>query len=997
MVVIMKNKEKQEVILYEEIANEIDYQSLPLQWQLPKLDSFSEKKRLYDYQIDALKNITKLLEYFYGIIFEYPNKSKYLDYKEAKKKFYNELIKKKPEIKSLELTSDNKAVKNLLSYYEFTEKKGERIINFYNFVNRASFWMATGSGKTLVIIKLIELINYLVKNNKIPNNDILFLTYKDNLIEQFKEHIEEYNEYNSVKINLYDLKDYDKVKFGEVLAHKDDINIFFYRSDLITDETKEKTLSFRDFENDGKWYVILDEAHKGDKEDSKRQAYYSFITRFGFLFNFSATFTDPWDIITTVFNFNLERFIKAGYGKNVYISTKNLNNFKEFDDNEKEKIVLKSLILLTAIKKAKEDISNKEKGLYHSPLMVIYGNSVNTDKSDLEIIFNVLARIAINLNIDNYKSAMDDLLDELKSNPWYAFKNDKFILNKNFISNIKYNDILRYVFNAETNAKIEAIKIPKNDEELILKLKSADKPFALIRIGDIGKWVKEKLQNYEITESYENESKFEKINSDDNTLNILMGSRTFYEGWDSNRPNVMMFINIGVADSKKYVMQSIGRGERIEPIKNMRMRLRSPANQNVCAKNLISKIEDYEISMLESLFVFGTNVDNIKQIIDSIKYEQSKSGYLIELEKNKDINNNLLLIPLYKEVEKPAINEIPKFSGNFEFIKNYIKWLSNDKILYTTYSKYLEPKDIPRLKAYIKEENFNLDNSNLNNSGNINIQMIDLINHIQIVLEDFYRFKEIENEIIHFKEINAILSEPDINTLKKKIDNVIGVGKQEEKLKELTKKHSNKEITDEEFVKEVENINWSRNDVFEKDNYKVKIKNLKNHYYIPVLIADDSKEYLISHIVEEKSEGEFIDKLDEYVNNNKVEANFWFFSKIDQTTDKVYIPYYNKKDNKEELFYPDFIFWIKKNKEYHIVFVDPKSTSYTDYEYKVDGYSRIFEENGKVKQFNYDDNLKVKVYLLLYTEDKNKLSHNYKKYWFDNPSEIFNIDSKDDN
>ncbi len=984
----MKNNDKKEYILYEEIANEFDYQSLPIQWQLPRLDSFSEKKRLYDYQIDALKNITKLLKYFYEDIFEYPNKSKYLDYKEAKKKFYNELIKRKQEIKSLELTSDNKAVKNILPYYEFTEKKWEKVINFYNFVNRASFWMATGSGKTLVIIKLIELINYLIKNNKIPNNDILFLTYRDDLIEQFKEHIEEYNEYHSLKINLYDLKDYDKVKFGEVLISKDDINIFFYRSDLITDETKEKTLSYIDFENNGKWYVILDEAHKGDKEDSKRQVYYSFITRFGFLFNFSASFTDPWDIITTVFNFNLDRFIEKGYGKNVYVSIKNLDKFKEFDDNEKERIVLKSLILLTAIKKAKDDIDNKEKSLYHSPLMVIYGNSVNIDESDLEIIFNVLVRIALNHNIDNYKSAMYDLLDELKNHPRYVFGHDEFILNENFISNIKYGDILKYVFNAETNAKIEAVKIPKNDEELILKLKSSDKPFALIRIGDIGKWAKEKLKNYEISESYENKSEFERINSDDSTINILMGSRTFYEGWDSNRPNVMMFINIGVGDSKKYVLQSIGRGERIEPIKNMRMRLRFLATQHVDAKSLIGKIKDYEISMLESLFVFGTNVDNIKQIMDSIKHERSKSGYTIELEKNKDINNNLLLIPVYKEMEKPPINDIPKFSGNFKLIKNYIEWLSNNIILYATYNEYLEPKDIPRLRAYIKEENFDLD---LKNSDNAYMQTIDLIDHINIVMENFDRFKKIENEIIHFKEINAILSETEINTLKKKINNIIGVGKQEEKLKELTKKHSNKEITDEEFIKEFKNIDWFGNDDFEKDNYQIKIKNLKNHYYVPVLIADDSKEDLINHIIKEESEKKFVDDLEKYINKNEVGSDFWFFSKIDQTTDKVYIPYYNKKDNKEEKFYPDFIFWIKKNNEYCIVFVDPKSTSYTDYQYKVDGYSRIFEEDDRVKPFKYEGNLKVKVYLLLYTEDKKTLSDKYKKYWFDNPREIFNM------
>ncbi|MHB8280303.1 MAG: hypothetical protein ACYDIA_22015 [Candidatus Humimicrobiaceae bacterium] len=44
----------------------------------------------------------------------------------------------------------------------------------------------------------------------------------------------------------------------------------------------------------------------------------------------------------------------------------------------------------------------------------------------------------------------------------------------------------------------------------------------------------------------------------------MMGSRSFYEGWDSNRPNLLLFVNIGVgSDAKKFVLQSVGRGVRV--------------------------------------------------------------------------------------------------------------------------------------------------------------------------------------------------------------------------------------------------------------------------------------------------------------------------------------------------------------------------------------------------------------------------------------------------
>jgi len=79
-----------------------------------------------------------------------------------------------------------------------------------------------------------------------------------------------------------------------------DMTVFYYRSDNLSDEQKERLIDFHNYENNGKWYLLLDEAHKGDKEDSKRQHIYSILSRAGFLFNFSATFTDPRDILTAM-------------------------------------------------------------------------------------------------------------------------------------------------------------------------------------------------------------------------------------------------------------------------------------------------------------------------------------------------------------------------------------------------------------------------------------------------------------------------------------------------------------------------------------------------------------------------------------------------------------------------------------------------------------------------------------------------------------------------
>jgi restriction endonuclease len=90
------------------------------------------------------------------------------------------------------------------------------------------------------------------------------------------------------------------------------------------------------------------------------------------------------------------------------------------------------------------------------------------------------------------------------------------------------------------------------------------------------------------------------------------------------------------------------------------------------------------------------------------------------------------------------------------------------------------------------------------------------------------------------------------------------------------------------------------------------------------------------------------------------------FSKLDQTLDEIYIPYYNPKENMISKFKPDFIFWLKKGKQYKILFVDPKGTEHSDGYRKIDGYRRIFENKIKNELNKYSvDDLSVQVQLLL--------------------------------
>lgn len=986
-------KKKEEIItkgILEKIVNNISFDNLPAKWQDFDFVKFSQNKTLFDFQKQGLKNALKALYLFY------------VKNKGDKKSFFNQYqsngmgenfdygIKKK---------QDSKTAKFLLEYdkdYPVIDNK----ISFEHFINRMSFWMATGSGKTLIIVKLIELLGHLITKKEIPKKDILFLTHRDDLLEQFKNQVNEFNSFNfDTKIRLENLKDYESVKHQNTIPFaKNEITVFFYRSDLISDVSKEKIVNFRNYDNDGNWYIFLDEAHKGDREDSKKQILYSILSRKGFLFNFSATFTDPRDYATCVFNFNLSKFIEEGYGKHIYVSSSEVTAFRDKDDfskTEKQKIVLKTLILLTYINKHFEEVRKINNTLYHHPLLLTLVNSVNTEDADLKLFFDELVKIAKG-NIDNnlLQKAKDDLNDEFKNNQKYEFESTTVTIDKDIISNINYKDILFYVLNSDASGNIEILKVPSNKKEIIFKLQTSAKPFALMKIGDISGWLKEKLVGYEINESFENESYFKKINRDDSNINILMGSRSFYEGWDSNRPNLILFINIGMGhDAKKFVLQSVGRGVRIEPQRTKRKRILNLFNAKEIKEELFNKVNQ-NVLPLESLFIFGTNAENIKEIMNVLKTEKGEEkdlGNLFII--NKEAEKHILFIPVYKEADEiiaeeqePQKYQISK--DDFKLASSYFNYLG-EKVTLVKYE--CEPKVLGAANKSIQdncEKEKRYDFAETRSIAEPELLIARILDYFNLKMREFDTFKKLEKEIVHFEKIKFTSSEDKYEEIKKKIE---GMKQYPEKEKELDEQYG--KITRKEFaIKQTSLLDFGS---FELKNQKIKIKYLANHYYLPVIVSEKDKVNYLNHIIDVESEIKFMEGLEDYIqkeNNIFRQFDWWMFSKLDETIDEVYIPYYNPNENTMAKFKPDFIFWMQKGNDYFILFVDPKGTEHTDGYRKIDGYSKIFEtEEGKESKIFPFNGLNINVRLLLKPgKGIAETLENYRKYWFDNFSDFEN-------
>ncbi|GAA6790755.1 DEAD/DEAH box helicase family protein [Helicobacter pylori] len=903
---------------------------------LERLDfkSFDSNKELLDYQQQALINAFRMLVAYFR------------DFKENKKEFYA-FYQKHYSFAHCDFT--NKKLNHLLKSLKVENQR----VSFENFINRLAFYMATGSGKTIVIIKLVELLSVAMGMGLIPKKNLMFFSANENLIKQFEKEIEKYNRGKdfSKQIDFKNLKSITHKDFYH--APKDSvinqIALFYYRADLMNDEeSKENLLNYKDYWDNGENYVILDEAHKGNKTESKRQAIFSLLSLKGFLFNFSATFTEESDLITAVYNLSVGEWVKLGYGKeSVLLKKNNLSAFKDLkdlNDREKEIALLKALLLLGMQKRYQTE------GYFHDPLMLVFTHSVNVKNSDAEIFFKTLARVIENDDGNDFIKAKEDLLEELKDLEFlFSANKDKDYKVKVFKEGLKSMDfkgLKEEVFYA-SNGHIEVIINSKNNQEIAFKLNTSDKVFCLIRIGDITEWICEKLKSVKVVSknlSFKEESYFSQI--DRSSINILVGSRTFETGWDSTRPSVILFLNIGLDDdAKKLVKQSFGRGVRIESVKNQRQRLAYLDIDEAIKENLKPNA-----AMLETLFVIPTNHASLEAILKIQKESENRGesrGSWREIKLEKTPIKHTLFVPCYKK-EQTSILDLPENASfkmsekNFKDLKEYFNLMSEKHFILK--HEIYDPKDYTQLKKMIQKAHFKKVST---------WHYKDLDYMIAEIKGKLY-----PNQKVPKNEFNTLDSEKIVHFKRIKVK----ADKQEALIKTIQEVKEHAPLDKETLIKKIV--------------HGAELLKLKEYYYTPLIKAKNCD--WLKHVVKVKSESDFLEELLKITKTLQENYDFWAFSKIDEHLDNLFIPYIGEHVA-ERRFFPDFIFWLQKGGTQIICFIDPKGITYAvDWGNKADAYEKFFKD--KIFNPKNDPHFKIKVVLKFYG-DKDRVLEKYRDYW----------------
>lgn len=445
-------------------------------------------------------------------------------------------------------------------------------------LNKLAYWCATGSGKTLLMhVNIKQYLYYADKYHAKPLNKVIILTPNEGLSGQ---HLRE------LELSNMDAELFSKSS-GE-LFRKNTIEIIDINK--LADKDGDKTVAVESFE--GNNLVMVDEGHKGSGGDVWKR-YRNTLTKDGFSFEYSATFGQAISAASskttrealleeygkaTLFDYSYRYFYNDGYGKDYRIL-----NMADWNDPDMFKMYLTAYILSLYEQTLAFSHDNKIAQVFNveKPLGIFVGGSVNAVRkegnrqvSDVVVILLFLQDFIKDKNTYSlFIKRLLDPTDGIKNNNGYSIFANSFPMTKEGMkagmelehAKSVYDRILKNIFNSNiSGAFLHLVRLTSGDGEIVLQVGDGE-PFGVINVGDSDTLAKLCQQNgmQVDTRQYGKVSFFDKINEKTSTINILIGSKKFSEGWNSWRVSVMGLMNVGRSEGSE-IIQLFGRGVRLK-------------------------------------------------------------------------------------------------------------------------------------------------------------------------------------------------------------------------------------------------------------------------------------------------------------------------------------------------------------------------------------------------------------------------------------------------
>lgn len=492
-------------------------------------------------------------------------------------------------------------------------------------LSKLAFWMATGSGKTLIMhINLWQYLHY--SQDKVQHDNILLVTPNEGLSVQ---HLRELHKSGIVA------KHYGETGGTDLFSSQMPLTVIEITKLTETKRGGGLTVEVDAFGPNN--LLFVDEGHRGASGEVWRELRRRLAER-GFTFEYSATFgqivngasRDKRPALleeyskAILFDYSYPHFYHDGYGKDYWIT-----NLKDESSTFNQWMLLGNLLSFYEQYLVYEE--NQEEFRQYNlekPLWVFVGHSVTGGKSqeDKASLTDVEEIVAFFRNfLGNRGKWTTNMARALNGNT--GLKNNKdedifgdlfsYLKQKGMNAEETYENIVQKVFSGQAGDNLRVVELKIAPGEIGLRLGGDNPYFAVINIGDVSGLMK-LFEASGIPREDENitGSLFENINDTDSTVNVLIGSRKFMEGWDSFRVSSMGLMNIGKGEGAQ-IIQLFGRGVRLWG-KELSLK-----RSNVIETNGAS----LHIRFLETLNVFGVRANYMAQFREYLRQEGIETDF----------------------------------------------------------------------------------------------------------------------------------------------------------------------------------------------------------------------------------------------------------------------------------------------------------------------------------------------------------------------------------
>ena len=528
-------------------------------------------------------------------------------------------------------------------------------------LKKLAFWMATGSGKTLIMhLNYRQFLHY---NNQTLDN-VLLITPNEGLSEQ---HIREM-EASNIRCGPFTMNQ---------SAQRDEVRVIEITKLVEQKQGGGVSVPVEAFE--GNNLIFVDEGHKGSGGEVWRR-YRDGLGESGFTFEYSATFGQALRAVANdeltleygkaiAFDYSYKYFHGDGYGKDFQV----LNLVDETTEEKTNALLLGNLLSFyeqqCVFTRSTEELRPYD---LEKPLWVFVGSTVNAvytrnreKRSDVLTVARFLHRV---LSRREWAIREIDRLIKGKSDLITPDGRDVFTGKFTYLTQLQrsageiYDDLLREVFHAQAGGGLHLCAIRGADGELGLKASGADDYFGLIYIGDVSpfkKLVDDDDAGMTLEEDALSGSLFESINNPKTGIQVLIGAKKFMEGWNSWRVSNMGLLNIGRSEGSE-IIQLFGRGVRLRGM-----------NASLKRSTTVDGYHPEHISLLETLNIFAVRANYMAEFRKYLEREGVDAEGYDELP--------LFVRPDRKLLEAGLV--VPRIQEGGEFARTQSRLLAPDSEL----------------------------------------------------------------------------------------------------------------------------------------------------------------------------------------------------------------------------------------------------------------------------------------------------------------------------